>query len=146
MIVSLQKIVGTPISNLEKKNIIWRVIKMDRSKELITTIENCRKAMKESIGNLEGAINDVYNLLKPRVLTLEEVLEWKDSVWVEEKNGTVFLALIKRIFDDRKVIALFDCSEYYTTSSYEYDDYNKIQRFWTAKPTPEQQELTKWDE
>lgn len=119
---------------------------MDKSKELITTIENCRKTMAESIENLEGAINDVYNLLKPRVLTLEEALEWQDSVWVEEKNGKVFLALIKQIFKDRKVIALLDCSEYYTTSSCEYSDYGKIQRFWTAKPTTEQQKQTKWHE
>lgn len=120
---------------------------MDRSEKLIPTIEKIvEKAMEKVIENIEGVIDDIYNLLKPRVLTLEEALEWQDSVWVEEKNGKVFLALIKQIFKDRKVIALLDCSEYYTTSSCEFNDYGKIQRFWTAKPTPAQQELTKWDE
>lgn len=119
---------------------------MDRQKELITTIENCRKTIEDTNKALENAINNVYNLLKPRVLTLEEVLEWKDSVWVEEKNGAVYLALIKRIWEDRKVIGVLDCSHYYVTSGCEYADYGKLTRYWTAKPTPEQQENTKWDE
>lgn len=131
---------------LKEKEYKERDDKMDKQKELITTIENCRKTIEEATKTLQGAISDICDLLKPRVLALEEVLEWKDSIWAEEKNGALYPALIKRIFADRKVMELYDYSHNYGPTSCEFDDYNKLERFWTAKPTPLQQEITKWDE
>lgn len=119
---------------------------MDKQEQLIVALESYKEAVSEMSKRLNEIIDSVRNPQEARVLTLEEVLTWKDSVWVEEKNGSLYVALIKRIFNDRKVIALFDCSKYYEVSSCEYGDYNKLERFWTSKPTPEQQEAVKWDE
>lgn len=118
---------------------------MDKQEQLIATLESCKEAVSEMNKRLDEVIDSVRNPQEARVLTLEEIPTWKDSVWVEEKNGALYVALIKRIFNDRKVIALFDCSQYYETSSCEYCDYNKLERFWTSKPTPEQQKAVEWD-
>lgn len=112
---------------------------MDRQEMIRKTIEDVKEAVSEKL-------DEVLELFKPRVLTLEEVLNWKDAVWVEEKNGAVYVALIKRIWPDRKLIGVIDYSRYYTSSGCEFEDYGKLTRFWTAKPTPEQQEQTKWRE
>lgn len=112
---------------------------MDRQEMMLAAIEEARAVVG-------GKLDEMLDLFMPRVLTLEEVFAWKDSVWVEEKNGDVYVALIRRIFEDRELISVEDCSHYYVTSGCKYEDYGRLKRFWTMKPTREQQEETPWRE
>lgn len=117
--------------------------KWERCAEMIDHLTGCVQEMDEMLGMLKDTVKE---LTVPRVLTLEEVLKWEDSVWVEEKNGDVYLALINRIWEDRKLISVRDVSHYHTTSGCEYRHYGRLIRYWTAKPTPEQQAETEWIE
>lgn len=112
---------------------------MDRQEMILKTIEEAKAAVNEKL-------DEALEKFMPRVLSLEEVLDWKDSVWVEEKNGDTYIALIKRIWPDRKLIGVIDHSHYYVSSGCEYGDYGRLKRFWTARPTKEQQAQTKWRE
>lgn len=109
-------------------------------------IKNCKDNITHISTNMVQKLDTILKLIEPHVLSLEEILEWEDSVWVEEKNGALYPALIKKVYEDRQVIAVYDLSRYYDVSSCEYQYYNKIKRFWTNKPTKEQQENTKWEE
>ncbi len=119
---------------------------MDRQDLIVSTIENCKKAAEGMDDDVKKLVDDMLKQFMPRVLTLEEVLNWKDCVWVEEKNGDTYVALIKRIWPDRKLIGVIDHSHYYVSSGCEYADYGRLKRYWTARPTKEQQENTKWIE
>lgn len=112
---------------------------MDRQEMILKAIEEAKAAVNEKL-------DEALEKFMPRVLSIEEVLNWKDCVWVEEKNGDTYVALIRRIFEDRRLIAVEDCSHYYVSSGCKYEDYGRLKRFWTARPTKEQQEQTKWRE
>lgn len=117
--------------------------KWERCAEMIDYLVGCVQEMDEMLARLKDTVDE---LVRPRVLTLDEVKEWKDAVWVEEKNGAVYVALIKRIWEDRKLIGVIDYSRYYTSSGCEFEDYGRLTRYWTRKPTKEQQEKTPWRE
>ena len=119
---------------------------MEKWEQCKEVLESCRSEIEELGGQLVKIIDRIEEAVRPRVLTLDEALQWKDAVWVEEKNGDVFLALIKRIFLDRKVMSVTDWSHYYSDSSCEFSDYGRLIRYWTGKPTKEQQEETGWNE
>ncbi|MBR6707267.1 MAG: hypothetical protein IKI84_11410 [Clostridia bacterium] len=117
--------------------------KCERCIEMLEYLCGCAAEMGEMLGRLKDTVKE---LTVPRVLTMDEVREWKDTVWVEEKNGDVYLALIKKIWEDRQVIGMIDYSHYYTSHGCEFEDYGKLTRYWTRKPTKEQQEETPWME
>ena len=117
--------------------------KWERCADMVGFLIGRVHEMDEILGRLADTAID---LVRPRVLTLDEVKEWKDAVWVEEKNGALYPALIKKVWEDRRVIGVIDCSEHYTTSSCEFDDYGRLDRYWTRKPTEELREETPWRE
>lgn len=96
-------------------------------------------------------MDDALALLKarePRVLTLEEVIERKDSdaVWVEHMDGKMIVqpAVLLPSFLDTDKDCIHFASSWRTGGSYSRRSYGTKWRCWTSRPTDEQREATPW--
>lgn len=81
---------------------------------------------------------------EPRVLTLEEVRDEYEAVWLETK----YLSSTVAIVDHGESNAKWACVVFGVDDSYTllWCSYGKKWRCWSAKPTDEQREAVPWDE
>lgn len=100
-----------------------------------------------------GLMADALSLLKaqePRVMTLEEIEDALDNVvWLDipgAENLADGFSLIMA-YSSKNGFVLLDSpfGDNPSQDRFEYTDYNKTWRCWTARPTDEQREAVKWD-
>ena len=86
---------------------------------------------------------------EPRVMTLEEIIERKDSdaVWVEHMDGKMIVqpAVLLPSFLDTDKDCIHFASSWRTCGSYSRRSYGTKWRCWTSRPTAEQREATPWN-
>ena len=89
-----------------------------------------------------GTINDALELLKPRVLTLDEALGSDDPVYFES-NGRMECWVDAYISDD------LQCAVFYRFRATEFmlplSRYKKDWRCWSSPPSYEQSKAVKWE-
>lgn len=100
----------------------------------------------------DGILEDALALLKvqePRVMTLEEVIERRDSdaVWVEHMDGEMIVqpAVLLPSFLDIGKDCIHFASSWRTGGSYGRRSYGTKWRCWTSRPTDEQRKAVKWE-
>lgn len=91
---------------------------------------------------LEAILEEYEKPLVP--LTLPEAAGTNEVVWLEQKNGRVFVC-------DLVYSCLGSLLEVYTIGNDDYglkkeDDYGITWRCWSRKPTDEERKAAKWDE
>lgn len=93
-------------------------------------------------------LNDVIALLKeqePRVLTLEEVRDEAEYMFLEKRSETwsdLFGCAIRGDWDGYGMDLLLGEDDYIRGM---WENYGKTWRCWTARPTDEQRRAVKWD-
>lgn len=101
----------------------------------------------------EHLLRDALSLLKaqePRVMTLEEIEDALDNVvWLDipgAENLADGFSLIMA-YSRKYGFVLLDSpfGDNPSQDRFEYTDYNKTWRCWTARPTDEQREATPWE-
>ena len=127
--------------------------------DVINTINGLQQAidiMRRIMPNqywfdIETPCNDAIALLKaqePRVMTLEEVIERKDSdaVWVEHMDGDMIVqpAVLLPSFLDTDKDCIHFASSWRTGGSYSRRSYGTKWRCWTSRPTDAQREAEPW--
>lgn len=103
--------------------------------------------IEEFENRCEGLLR-LLNSQEPRVMTLEEVIERKDSdaVWVEHMDGDMIVqpAVLLPSFLDTDKDCIHFASSWRTGGSYSRRSYGTKWRCWTSRPTDEQREATQW--
>ena len=109
--------------------------------------ERLSKVALKTPDNYCPILDDVLELLKerePRVLTWEELEDWQDAVWFEDKNeDECYIALTANMGTHD---ATFVNAEPGIFRSFEFlrGFYNKEWRCWSARPTINQRRAVKW--
>lgn len=78
------------------------------------------------------------------MLTPEELQDWQNAIWFEEKGEYPFLALIRSYYKDDE-LNIIDAHCYGKITKHDMGLYNKWWRCWSSRPTDEQREAVKWD-
>lgn len=139
---------------------------MDKRETVITALENCLSVdiglctpqkchyWKHCGGQSapDELLRDALELLKaqePRVMTLEEVGETFDDMWLEY-NDRVYPATWGGTDYNRNAVSYYVHGYVRVgrgiTLTLPIEDYGKTWRCWTARPTDEQREAVKWDD
>lgn len=119
--------------------------------EICPYYSECMKYKKRCI--FQYVMKDALALLKAqeaRVMTLEEIEDALDNVvWLDipgAENLADGFSLIMA-YSRKNGFVLLDSpfGDNPSQDRFEYTDYNKTWRCWTARPTDEQREAVKWD-
>lgn len=116
----------------------------------IRDCEHCqyRCSKSEWISISKSLLEDIISLLKaqgPRVMTLEEVRDKADHMYLEKHSKTgsdLYGCAIRGDWDGYGIELLMG---EYDTARERWSDYGKTWRCWTSRPTDEQREAVKWD-
>ncbi len=98
---------------------------------------------------IRDGIPDVLALLReqePRVLTLEEVRDEAEYMFLEKRSATwsdLFGCAIRGDWDGYGMDLLLGEDDYIRGM---WENYGKTWRCWTARPTDEQRKAVKWDD
>jgi len=94
-------------------------------------------------------VSDAIEALKPRVMTLDEVVTAKPGtvVWLEDfDKPDVISGLLKRLFISTKVIDFLIVKEEVNNEvTADLEVYGSGWRCWTSKPTKTQRKEVKWE-
>lgn len=133
----------------------------DREK-VIKALECCMSGQPNGLGcdrvpcpynefeDCEGMLHrDTLAVLKPRVLTLDEVIQWEGAFWLEyiEEDSNYLCCWGYAFFScaSQNVIELIVRDGYRPLYSFIRSEYGVRWRCWAARPTDEQREATPWE-
>lgn len=134
----------------KREKVIWGLEACNRQSYNGSDCQNCPYYEDEDtaelpfgICNIQDMFDDALALLReqePRVMTLEEVRDSDDWMWIEYLSGYV---------EWQKQSDIFGCYEdgvMWNDSTFDCNDSYGIEwRCWTSRPTPEQMRDTKWE-
>ena len=128
-----------------------KVIKINREKVVkgleCCTERNCAGKECPYFGsNCDVLKEDALFLLQPRVMTLAEVEDCVDPVFLEELPiaADAFSCWCLVNTSDKDDVAVSLMRRNAETYRYAKDNYKRTWRCWTAKPTDEQKKFCKW--